>query len=90
MRGVWVALVVGVVAAVGCTNTPKREMRQNPHQEELVGPADGTYLEPRAADRDQPILQPKAGMTGLNSGAGMPTPGGPSQGPGMNPGMSKR
>jgi hypothetical protein len=88
MRGLWVTLIIGVVAAVGCTSTPKREMRQNPNQEELVGPPDGTYMEPRAADRDQPILQPKAGM-GMNPGS-MQTPGGPATAPGMTPGAARR
>jgi len=89
MRGVWVGLVIGVVAAAGCTGTPKREMRQNPHQEELVGPAEGTYLEPRVADRDQPILQPKNNTPNFNTGS-LPSPGGPSSSPGMTPGATKR
>jgi hypothetical protein len=90
MRGIWTALVVGVIAAAGCTSGPKREMRQNPQHEELVGPPNGTYLEPRAADRDQPILQPKNGAPVMNTSGGMPSPSGPSSGPGMTPGASRR
>ena len=84
MRGVWLILAAGVIGAAGCTNTPKREMRQVT-SEELVGPPPGTYLEPRAADRDQPILQPKQNTPGLNTGGGMPGLGGPT-GPGSSPG----
>ncbi|HEX3147402.1 MAG TPA: hypothetical protein VHR66_04920 [Gemmataceae bacterium] len=88
MRAVWVALVIGALATTGCISKPKREMRQNPKQEELVGPPDGTYLTPREADRDQPILQPKTNTPGLNTG--MQTPGASPSGPGMSPGSTRR
>ena len=58
MRGVWLILVAGLVGAVGCTSTPKREMRQ-PTKEELVAPPEGSYVNPPDYTRDQPGLQPK-------------------------------
>ena len=81
MRGVWLIVAAGLIAAVGCTNTPKREMRQVT-SEELVGPPPGTYMEPRAADRDQPILTPKQPTPGLNAAGAIPGLGG-AGGPGM-------
>ena len=51
MRGVWLILIAGLVGAVGCTPTPKREMRQ-PTKEELVGPPEGAYVTPPAAAGD--------------------------------------
>jgi hypothetical protein len=88
MRRAWLIVAAGMIAAIGCTNTPKREMKQVT-SEELVGPPPGTYTEPRVADRDQPILQPKQNTPGLNTGGPMPGLGGPS-GPGMSPGTARR
>lgn len=87
MRGVWLVIAVGLV---GCTNTPKREMRQ-PTQEELVSPAAG-YDVPPDYTRDQPLLQPKQSTPGLNTPGmpGMGGPGGMGAGPGMGPGGMRR
>jgi len=79
MRGVWVAIVVGVV---GCTSTPKREMRQ-PQAEEFVTPTDNLKEVPDLT-RDQPLLVPKQNTPGLNTGQ-TPGVGGP-----MGPGGSAR
>jgi hypothetical protein len=84
MRGVWLILIAGLVGAVGCTPTPKREMRQ-PTKEELVGPPEGAYVTPPDYTRDQGGLQPKQAGPGLNTGAAMPGLGGPA-GPGGTPG----
>src|SRR5689334_10351374 len=77
MRGVWLVVALGLV---GCTQAPKREMRQ-PTQEQLISPTEGMYLNPPDVSRDQPLLQPKQNGPGLNTGAGMPGLGGPG-GPG--------
>jgi len=89
MRGVWLVVATALIGGLGCTNTPKREMRQVT-SEELVSPPPGTFMEPRAADRDQPILQPKQNTPGMNTGAGMPGLGGPSGGMGSSPGGMRR
>jgi len=83
MRGVWLVIALGLV---GCTPTPKREMRQ-PIVEELRSPPEGTYTTPPEATRDQPILQPKPGGPGAGPGMtpGAGGPGGPGSGPGMTP-----
>jgi hypothetical protein len=89
MRGVWLIVSAGLIAALGCTNTPKREMRQSLGEEFPTIPA-GAYTEPRAADRDQPILQPKANTPSLNTG-GVPGLGGPGgSGMGMSQGPMRR
>jgi hypothetical protein len=83
MRGVWLAIVIALIGSVGCTTTPKREMKQ-PHDEELVTPPEGTYGTPVDYTRDQPVLQPKPNAPGLNTGGpGMGGPGGPGA---MSPG----
>ena len=92
MRGVWIAIVVGLAGVAGCcTNTPKREMRQHVGEEFPTIPA-GEYLTPRQADRTEPILVPKGNSPGLNTpGLGGPGgPGGPSTGPGMSPGGMRK
>jgi hypothetical protein len=76
MRGVWLGIAIGCVAAIGCTNTPKREMRQ-PQVEELTSPPQGTYLDPPDYTKDQPLLVPKNNTPGLNT-PGMPGTGGPT------------
>ena len=93
MRAVWLVVAFGLIASVGCTSTPKRELRQ-PTREELVGPNQGQYMDPPDFTRDQPILTPKNSATGLAAmpGLGGPTsmggPGGP--GAGMPPGGMRR
>ena len=93
MRGVWLVVAFGLVASVGCTSTPKRELRQ-PIREELVGPGPNEYTTPPDYTRDQPVLTPKPTTTGLNSmpGLGGPTgTGGPgAPGAGMAPGGMRR
>jgi hypothetical protein len=93
MRGVWLVVAVGLVASVGCTSTPKRELRQ-PIKEELVGPGPGEYTNPPDYTRDQPLLTPKQSATGLNSMPGLGGPagqGGPgAPGAGMAPGGMRR
>jgi hypothetical protein len=82
MRGVWLVIAIGLV---GCTPTPKREMRQ-PITEELRSPPEGTYLTPPDVTRDEPALQPKQTGPGGGPGmGGMGAPGGPGAGPGMSP-----
>jgi hypothetical protein len=75
MRGVWLAIAIGVIAGVGCTSTPKRQMRQ-PAEEEFVSPTDN-YKDPPDYSRDQPVLVPKSTTPGLNTpqvpGMGAPT-----------------
>lgn len=82
MKGVCLMLALGLVATVGCSSTPKREMRQ-PMPEELMSPGPNEYLAPADFTRGQPVLQPKQATPGLNTG-GMPGTGGPP-GPGMGP-----
>lgn len=81
MRGVWLVIALGLV---GCTSTPKRQMRQ-PMPEELVSPPAGTYTTPPEANRDQPILQPKQSGPGAGMGPGSGSPAGPGASPGMMP-----
>ena len=94
MRGVWLVIAGSLIGAVGCTPTPKREMRP-PVKEELVSPTEG-YKDPPDYTRDQPALQPKQtgpglGPTGGAPGLGGPTgPGGPTTGAGMSPGGMRR
>lgn len=90
MRGVWLVVALGILGTVGCTSTPKREMRQ-PTKEEFVGPNPGEYVNPPDYTRDQPVLTPKQAATGLNSMPGIGGangPGGP--GAGMAPGGMRR
>ena len=84
MKGVRIIIALGLLGAIGCTSTPKREMRQ-PVKEELTSPPEGQYLNPPDYTSDQPTLVPKANTPGLNTngmpGAGGPgAPGGPSSG----------
>jgi len=87
MRGFWLVIALGLV---GCTPTPKREMRQ-PITEELRSPPEGTYLTPPDVAHDQPALQPKqtgpGGPGGMGPGLG--GPGGPGGSPGMTPGVRR-
>jgi hypothetical protein len=81
MRGVWLLAAFGLLSAIGCTHSPKREMRPATASEELVTPPAGTYDAPREVPRDQPVLMPKtSGPPGLNTG--VPGAGGPQMGPG--------
>jgi hypothetical protein len=82
MKGVWLILVVG---AIGCTSTPKREMRQ-PTAEEFSTPPSNMYTQPLTPPRDQQLLTPKSTAPGLNTGMGGPAMGGPGMGgPGSGP-----
>ena len=83
MRGVWLVVALGLV---GCSQAPKREMRQ-PMVEELRSPPEGTYTTPPEATRDQPVLQPKATGPGMGPGGMTPGMGGPG-GPGASSGMT--
>jgi hypothetical protein len=81
MRGVWLLAAIGLMGAIGCNSTPKRELRQATASEELVTPPADMYNAPREVPRDQSVLMPKtSGPPGLNTG--MPGAGGPQMGPG--------
>ena len=88
MKSVWLIAAIGAFGLVGCSTTPKREMRP-PATEELVAPPPNTYTNPPDVPRDQPLLAPKSNGAGVN-GAGMSGMGGPQMGPGAAPGGARR
>ncbi|MBO0699270.1 MAG: hypothetical protein J2P46_12815 [Zavarzinella sp.] len=79
MKGVWLVLLAGALASVGCKSTPKREMRQ-PAAEEFAIPPSNMYTTPPDVPRDQPVLTPK---NSGGPGAGPAMPGPTVGGPGM-------
>jgi hypothetical protein len=84
MKGAWIAVVVAVMAACGCTTSSKRPMRPST-AEEFPDIPPGLYGTAPDLPRDQPLLTPKS------NGPGNPAPGmggirGPSPTPGMIPG----
>ena len=84
MRGVWMVLAA-VLGSVGCTSTPKRQMRQ-PTAEEFAIPPATMYNTPPDIPRDGPLLMPKTGTPGSGPAIPGPSMGGPGGGPGMGMG----
>jgi hypothetical protein len=80
MKRVWLLLVAGLM---GCTTTPKREMRAT-NPQEFTTPPPHMYLTPPDLPRDKPLLTPKNPGPGFNTppSVGGPGMGGPSFGPG--------
>ena len=72
MRGVWLVLVAGLV---GCTPTPKREMR-TVSPEEFTTPPPNMYLTPPDLPRDKPLLTPKSPGPGVGAPPAIGGPGG--------------
>ena len=94
MKGVWLVLAAGVLGALGCTSTPKRDLRQ-PAAEEFSSPPPDTYTQPFTPPRQDQLLVPKTTTPNLNSlggpMSGGPGMGGPGAGPMMGaPGGSRR
>ena len=92
MKGVWLVLATAILGSIGCESTPKREMSR-PAAEEFAIPPSNMYTTPPDLPRDQPLLTPKSGGPGLNSGMPGPSIGGPGSGPGMatgSPGGARR
>jgi hypothetical protein len=76
MKDVRLVLLAGVLGALGCTSTPKRDLRQ-PTAEEFPTLPPNAYNQPFTPPRQEQLLTPKATAPNLNS------MGGPMSGPGM-------
>jgi hypothetical protein len=85
MKGSWILVVAGVVAAAGCTTTPKRPMRATTGEEFPEIPP-GQYTTTRDLPRDRPLVAPKSNTPGLNTAGGMGGMRGPGPVPGTMPG----
>ncbi|HKB01317.1 MAG TPA: hypothetical protein VKD90_03815 [Gemmataceae bacterium] len=85
MKGVWLVLAAGILGAIGCETTPKRQMRPPTAEEFPILPSN-MYTTPPDLPRDQPLLTPKSASPGAGPAMPGPSVGGPGGGPGMSMG----